>query len=164
MSQSSIARLVFYVGGTLLAVVVWRTELHMQSTQQVYGEYTETLTGAQQSQLSAFLEMNRLITTLSTTLLGAMGFFLVNDTKGKGSTRELWAAFACAVCVGLSLFYGYHAYQDIIFMLQSQTFNLYGDMISWDRQGHFSMFLLAAFFFVDFAFHELNRSEEPAVK
>ena len=163
MSQSIIARSIFYVGGTLLAVVVWRTELHMQSTTQVYGEFTESLTGAQQSQLSAFLEMNRLITTLSTTLLGALGFFLVND-KGKGSTRELWAAFACAVCVGLSLFYGYHAYQDIIFMLQSQTFNLYGDMISWDRKGHFSMFLLAAFFFIDFAFHELNRSEEPSVK
>jgi hypothetical protein len=159
MNNPTAARILFYVACLLVAVTVWWTERRVQAAPQVYGELITDLGSSQESQLSAFLEMNRLIITLSTTTLGAMGFFLSRGRKGGFLPRELWAASACALCVGLSLFYGYHAYQDIIFMLQNNTFDLSTALIAWDRHWHFAMFVLGTFFFVDFAFNELNRKE-----
>jgi hypothetical protein len=160
LSNPVVGRSLFYVGCFLIALVVWWTERRLQAGPQVFGELITDLDSSQQSQLSAFLEMNRLIITLSTTTLGAVGFFLSRDRKGRFIARELWAASACAVCVGLSLFYGYHAYQDIIFMLQYNTFDLNTSLIAWDRQWHLATFVLGTFFFADFAFNELNRKEE----
>lgn len=153
------ARLAFYVGCIVLATIVWKTEVYKQyNTADVLGVLptSNSPDQLQQAQLNAFLEMNRLVTTLGTTLLGALGFFLSNR-KANSERGELWAAFASFVCVALSLYYGYRGYMDLIGMLNNNTFDLGGSLISWDRELHFNLFLLGVFFFADFAFHELNR-------
>jgi len=121
------------------------------------------LSPLQDKQMSAFLEMNRLLITLATSLLGAIGFLLANKREGQ-SARALWAALASAVCVGLSLYFGYRAYEDIIQMLQPPypAFDLTGPLVSWDRYAHFFTFLLGVFFFFDFAFHEVSKSKEDS--
>lgn len=168
------SRLVFYVACILLAVCVYGIEYHLQNPQpQILGEVPVTdssgekpgsINSVEQQQLSALLEMNRLITTLGTTLMGALGFLLANH-RAHSRLRDMWAAFASFVCVGLSVFYGYEAYQDIIVMLQNKLklnwFDLTSGTIPIDRALHFAFFVLAVFFFADFAFHELNR-EGPA--
>jgi hypothetical protein len=159
MGPPRIARLGFYIGAVVLAAGVWKIEVLMQSRMQVYGSLIDSLTQLQEKQLEAFLDMNRLVTTLGTTLLGAMGFFLASSRKAHSLPRELWAAFGSAVCVGLSLYFGYHAYEDILLMLQNKTFDLTSPQISWDRHAHFNTFLLGVFLFADFAFHELSKED-----
>jgi hypothetical protein len=156
------ARLAFYIGAIVLGMVVWAGEVYMQNRPQILGSSISELDPLQEKQLDAFLEMNRLLTTLGTTLLGALGFFLVSRRKPGSSPPDLWAAFASAICVGLSLYFGYRAYEDIIGMFQPpyRTFDLTATMISWDRYAHFYTFLLGVFFFADFALHQLSPEDE----
>jgi hypothetical protein len=156
-----IGRLGFYISVIVFAVVVWRTEVFIQNRPQVYGELISDLSPLQEKQLGAFLEMNRLLITLGTALLGAMGFLLVNAHKARSSARQLSPAFASAFFVGLSIYYGYRAYEDLVIMLQppDPTFDLNGYLIAWDRHAHFFTFLLGVFFFADFAFRQLTRED-----
>ena len=108
-----IGRLGFYISVIVFAVVVWRSEVFIQNRPQVYGELISDLSPLQEKQLGAFLEMNRLLITLGTALLGAMGFLLVNTHKARSSARQLSPAFASAFFVGLSVYYGYRAYEDL---------------------------------------------------
>ncbi len=153
----STSRVAYYGAILLLAAAVWLFEGFLQTRSQVYGEQLEQLSELQSEQLDAFTGMNNLVTTLGTALLGAMGFLMVSGGKSRSSVRQMWAAFGSAVCVGLSLYFGYHAYQDVLFMLGNQTFDLDATQISWDRQLHFDVFLLGVVLFADFAFHELTQ-------
>ena len=161
-----IGRLGFYVGAAVLAGVVWIIEVYIQSKPQVYGAAISSLDPLQEKQLGAFLQMNQLLIALGTALLGAIGFFLDRRRKSYSTPRQLWAAFASALCGGLSLYFGYRAYEDVVLMLEPPypTFDLTGSLILWDRYAHFGTFLLGVFFFADFAFHELtgeNKHEYP---
>jgi len=118
--------------------------------------YVDTLSASQAKQLDAFLEMNRLVTTLGTGLLGAIGFLLANGRNAGSPARELWAAIASAICVGVSLLSGYVVYQSILWMLESGFFNLNNPEILWVHHAHFYSFLLGVVFFAEFAFHDLR--------
>jgi hypothetical protein len=161
--RSIIRRLCLYSGVLGLVAMVWLLEVYMQNRTQaagVYGSLIDALTPLQEKQLSAFMQMNQLLITLGTTLLGAMGFLLVGR-RGARSFRELWAPLMSALCVGLSLYFGYRAYADVIQMFQPPfpTFDLTGSLILWDRYAHFFTFLLGAFFFLDFAFQEVSKED-----
>jgi hypothetical protein len=171
MVRPKMTRLAFYAGCIGLAVLAYGIEVHMQNSQQVLGEISSSgssgqltqpgsISNAQQAQLSALLEMNQLITTLGTTLMGALGFLLANR-KAASKSRGLWAAFASFASVGLSIYFGYRAYRDIIEMLQNAQnigwFDVISGVIAVDRECHFLFFVLGVFFFADFAFHELNQ-------
>lgn len=151
-----IGRLGFYIAAAFLALVVWRSEVYMQTRVQVYGVSADSLSDLQQQQLQAFLDMNRLLTTLATTLLGAVGLLTFGGFKGHHCSRELWAAVAGGLCIGLSLYFGYHAYEDILFMLQNQTFDLTSAAIFLDCQAHFYAFLLGTIFFADFVYQNMR--------
>lgn len=180
-------RIAFYVGCFLLMAVVYANETYMQRPQaQVLGVLSSSdtpspppadaaLNKVEQAQLTAFLDVNQLITTLGTTMLGALGYFLTTR-KGKAKRGGLWAAVASFVCVGLSIYFGYHAYLDVIAILQkidqvqksasiaqlsgsTNVFDLSSGLVGVDRELHFGLFLLGVFFFADFAFHELNQKE-----
>lgn len=156
-TRAVIFRLLFYMGATAFILVVWQYQKHFS------GSWIEPLvtsiSPAQEKELDALLEMNRLITTLGTGLLGAMGFILVNGHKEHRGTGAFWAAFASAVCVGLSIFFGYVVYLGIIAMLQNQFFDLDNPGIWWARQAHFYTFLLGVVLFGDFAFQILHSEE-----
>jgi hypothetical protein len=152
--RAAVFRLVFYLGATLFILAVWQYQKHM--TGNWIEPLTPTLSCEQGRELDALLEMNRLITTLGTGLLAAIGFLLVNVRQPKRGSQALWAACCSAICVGFSLFFGYVVYLGIISMLQNQYFDLDVGPILWARQAHFYSFLLGAVLFGDFAFHNLH--------
>lgn len=143
--RATIHRLVFYVGATAVVLLVWQVQKHV--TGAYFEPLIDSLTPLQEKQLDAFLEMNRLITTLGTALLGAIGFLLVNGRKEHLRPGALWTALGSTVCVGLSLLSGYIVYLGILWMLQSKFFNLNISGILWARQAHFYTFLLGVVFF-----------------
>jgi hypothetical protein len=148
----------FYISATGLIIAL--SLFQSYAAGQYIEPFVESLTTAQGRQLDAFLEMNRLLITLGTALLGATGFLLVNGHKMEAGSRALWTAFLSAVCVGLSVFFGYLVYLSVLWMLESQFFDLNNPRVLWPRQAHFYSFLLGVVFFTDFAFHQLREEQE----
>jgi hypothetical protein len=155
------ARGAYYVAVLVVAIVVLIFELQLQSGVQVYGVQVDRLTELQEKQLDAFLNMNSLLITLGTALLGAVGFLMVRERKTPSPTH-LWAGFGSAICAMLSLYFGYQAYQDLLFMFQNSTFDLLTTLIERDRHAHFYTLLLGVVLFADFAFHELGQEDGDA--
>jgi hypothetical protein len=160
ISRPAIARFGFYLGVIALALVVWQVQESMFSKSYIE-EQTVALSPLQEKQLDAFLQMNQLLITLATATMGALGFML---SQGKMRRwRELLSAAASAVFAGCSLYFGYLAYQGILWMLQSGFFNLDNPAIQWTRHVHFYALLLSVFFFADFIIHDIGK-EDPNEK
>jgi glucan phosphoethanolaminetransferase (alkaline phosphatase superfamily) len=155
--RPGIGRFRFYIGAIVLVAAVLAYQHFMQSRQQVYGSSIDALTALQEKQLEAFLSMNQLLIALGTTMFGAMGFLLARNPRPHSAPRQLWPAAGSAICVGLSLYFGYKSYDDVLFMLQQSTFDLYGNLVLGDRVAHFATLMAGAFLFADFAFHEMSR-------
>jgi hypothetical protein len=88
-----------------------------------------------------------------------MGFLLINGRKVSRWSGAKWLALGSAMCVALSLFFGYVVYLGIIAMLQNAIFDLDIPVILWARQAHFYTFLLAVVLFGDFAFQTLHMED-----
>ena len=149
--RPGIGRVRFYIGAIVLIAAVLAYQHFMQNRSQVYGPSIDALTVLQEKQLEAFLSMNQLLIALGTAMFGAMGFLLARNPRPHSAPRELWAAVGSAICVGLSLYFGYKSYDDVLFMLG-------------DRVAHFATLMAGAFLFADFAFHEMSREDghEPS--
>lgn len=154
----------FYIVVVVLAVVSWQTQKDMTTTSQRFLQAQGGVAGTavvldsiKERQLDAYLEMNRLLTTLGTTLLGALGFLLFGREKGGQLTRHRWAAFVSVFCVAISIFFGYVAYLFILSMLGNGLFDLTSLNVHWAQQAHFYTFLAGVVFFADFAFCNLNQ-------
>jgi hypothetical protein len=162
--RPGIGRVRFYIGTIVLIAAVLAYQHFMQNRSQVYGPSIDALTVLQEKQLEAFLSMNQLLIALGTAMFGAMGFLLARNPRPHSAPRELWAAVGSAICVGLSLYFGYKSYDDVLFMLQQSTFDLYGTLVLGDRVAHFATLMAGAFLFADFAFHEMSREDghEPS--
>lgn len=152
-----IARVAFYIGAAVVAAVAWEFQNYPVVHQQIVRPVAESLTQIEEKQLQAFLDMNRLLTTLGTTMLGALGFLLASGRKDHPRSRELWPAIASGAFAILSVFFGYAAYEEIIAMLQYPFFDLNAPMIFWPHRAHFYTLLLSVFFFGDFAIHDLGK-------
>jgi hypothetical protein len=143
----------FYIGAIVIAVVVWRIENYMQSG-AIY-----VATPIQEKAVDAFLEMNRLLTTLATTLLGAMGLLLFGGFRGRSCSRELWAAIAGAVSVSLSIYYGYVAYLTVISMLAAGSFDPYSSQLLKAQYAHFYTFLVGVILFAGFVYKNMSTED-----
>ncbi len=168
----------FYIAVVFFAIAAWGTQSWMSALAQrqlvekaptsgIFGEAVPVtqLTDVQQRQLDAYLEVNRLLTTLGTTLLGALGFLLFGQQKAGAWTRHRWAAFLGTFFVAVSIFFGYVAYSFVLQQLQNlvQPFELNPalDLTSssphWAQQAHFYTFLAGVVFLADFVFHNLTK-------
>jgi hypothetical protein len=108
-------------------------------------------------QIDAYLEVNRLLTTLATTVLGALGFILFRAGEGVRTLR-LWAAVIGALLVAVSIFFGYVAYGFVLQTLQTPA-AIFGNPHSAPlvaQQLHFYTFLVGVIFLADFALHNLK--------
>jgi hypothetical protein len=153
----------FYLIVVALAAIAWQTQKDMTTISQRFLESQGGVAGAsvvldniKERQLDAYLEMNRLLTTLGTTLLGALGFLLFGREKGAPLTQHRWAAFLSVFCVAISIFFGYVAYLFILSMLANGLFDLTSLNVHWAQQAHFYTFLAGVVFFADFAFCNLK--------
>jgi len=149
-SKQTIARIIvkrfgFYFGAIMIAVAVWGIEYHMQSGPTIY-EATPT----QDKAVDAFSEMNRLLITLGTSLLGAMGLLLSSGFRGRDCSRDLWAAITGAVFVAASIYYGYVANLIVITMVAAGNFDPYNSALVRTHSLHFGTFLAGVILFAGF--------------
>jgi hypothetical protein len=161
IGRPRIGRLGFYIGAVAIALAAWQFQRYI-SGQQIFESQVESLTQLQEQQLQAFLDMNRLLTTLGTTMLGALGFLLASGSKGQARSNVRWSALASGAFAGISVFFGYVASEGILFMLRNEFFDLEAPVILWPHTAHFYALLLSVFFFSDFAIHDLNKEDRSA--
>jgi hypothetical protein len=118
------------------------------------------------AQLNALYNMDNLITTLATALLGGLGYFLANRGMKKHLQAEMRLVVAIAGCAALSLFLGYVLYLGLLDMSGKEVCVPGVLGIAWVRGTQFYSFLLAVVLFGDLAFqavkvedgHEENHS------
>jgi hypothetical protein len=158
--RAIVSRVAFYATLALFMLAVWQILPHLGYG--VVGAQLSSLDDLQKRQLDAFLEMNGLVTTLTTGLLGALGFLLLNGREVNRGPVTKWLAFGSALSAALSLFFGYVVYLTLSDMLGQGSFDLTIPSIFWARQAHFYLFLIAVLLFGDFAFHAFFTEERHA--
>jgi len=154
-------KLVVYGVVALVALMSWesqdfmkRLEAHRLAMQGgIAGVVVDSLSDLQTKQLDAYLELNRLLTTLGTTLLGAV-FFLMFNSKFTWKSRT-WSAMLGTLSISVSIFFSYVAYLFFIASLGDGTPDVTGSLPHLAQQAHFYTFLLGVVFFADFIFHNL---------
>ena len=161
----------FYLIIIVVGIGAWATPNYMQRLAQreqlqsqggVVGPVLERLTDLQSKQLDAYVDLNRLLTGLGTTTLGAVFFFLIGGGKATAWRQHWWAAVLSVVCVSVSIFFGFVAYLIVISMLRDGTCDVTSYTPYWAQLAHFYTFLAGVVFFADFSYHNLikeNRYE-----
>jgi len=156
--RSTVGRLFFYLGTAALAFAAWRGQIYIETRPIPLDDPTVVgLSKLQESQLQAFVAMNGLLTTLGTAMLGALGYLLVNKRGDHPRSHELWPAFACGVFGVASLYSGYAAYEGLLYMLESEFFDLRFPWIGWNNEFQFGFLLLGVFFLSDFASRNFSK-------
>jgi hypothetical protein len=157
----------FYLVVIVVGVGAWASQYFMQSFAQrqllsqggIVGPALERLTDLQSKQLDAYFDLNRLLTGLGTTLLGAVFFFLFGGGKATPWRQHWWAAVVSVLCVSVSIFFGYVAYIIVISMLRDGTCDVTSFMPYWAQWAHFYTFLAGVVFFADFAYHNFIKEQ-----
>ncbi len=159
----------FYIVVFLIAVVAWESQKQMyklgenaifsQAQDGVVGEVLSECNGVEKQQIQAYLEINRLLTTLGTTLLGAVFYLLSGGTKFVWTCRR-WAALTGMIFVAVSIFFGYVAYSFIISVLHDGRCDISMYYPHWAQQTHFYTFFLGVVFFADFTYCNLMRGNK----
>ena len=126
----------------------------------IAGEVVTQCSGVQTQQFDAYLEINRLLTTLGTTLLGAVFYLLFSGGKNLAWKRRKWAAVLGTIFVAVSIFFGYVAYLFIISILQNGNCDISRSYPHWAQQAHFYTFLLGVVFFADFTYRNLGQEDK----
>jgi hypothetical protein len=161
----------FYIVILMIATVTWEGQRYMYAAGErqivtenggISGTVVSDCSGVETQQINAYLEVNRLLTTLGTTLLGAVFFLFFNSGKAPNWKRKQWAAMAGAVFVAVSIFFGYVAYLFIISILQNGSCDISRSYPHWAQQTHFYTFLLGVVFFADFTYSNLRMEEKRA--
>jgi hypothetical protein len=155
MSQSFVHRVIhrfgFYFCAFAFAGAVWQTEHYLLSGPIIYLPVP-----AQAQAVDAFSDMNRLLITLGTSLLGAMGLLLFGGIKGRACSRELWAAMAGALSVAVSIYYGYLANLNVMSMVVDGYFDPRNPALQRIHGLHFGFFLLGVIFFAGFIYQNVR--------
>ena len=119
--------------------------LYIQSLSFAEAEL-ETLSNLQEKQIDLFVQQSNLLTTLTGALFAALGALSVKDTHQPLNAPDLSVLMLAATFAGFSLYFGYLAYQEIIWMLGQKFFNLDTPQLAWPRRLQFFTFLGGVFF------------------
>jgi hypothetical protein len=80
----------FYIAILFIATATWQGQRYMYAAGEreivtanggIAGEVVTDCSGIEKQQIDAYLEINRLLTTLGTTLLGAVFFLMFNSGR-----------------------------------------------------------------------------------
>lgn len=124
-------------------------------------ELLSDLKDFQTRQLDTFLEMNKLLTTLATVAIGAStGFIAGREGKQPVLPQQMKRAVAAWILLGASIYFGYLATQQVVWMLHSRFFNLYYAGIAWPTRFQFWTFLIAVVVMAEFVYGDSSRIRE----
>jgi hypothetical protein len=149
-------RMALYVIVAAVALVVWYSEGRSST---FYASQQDNPTQWQQMGVSVASETTRLLTTLGTGLLGALGL-LMGGAAGDVRTRHMWAAFASAVSAGVSLFYGYVVHLHLLWMIAYKTLDTTSPFFVTPSHCQFYALLAAGLFFADYAAQNMGSRNE----
>jgi hypothetical protein len=166
IGRTRVVRLGFYFATVALVGVVWIARRHMDAAAFGGIIFSSSSTSDpnqwQQMGLQAISEMNTLLTTLATALLGALGLLLSSGARNRPRTRHLWSAFISALMVGVSIYFGYVGHLHVLWMIKNENFDPNSLVYILPSYSQFYALLIAVFFFADFAVHDLieEKSDE----
>ena len=154
----------FYVIVLVIGVAVWSLQTYVYRA--VYGgpgKIFAVLPASplppsdwQKLSVEAMSESNRLLTTLGTAMLGALGFVLGGKMTGGSRGRHMWAGFLAATGGGLSLYFGFMSHLNLVAMINNDTFTPYNSVYQFSSHAQFYTLIAGAIFFADFAVHQLR--------
>jgi hypothetical protein len=158
------SRVGFYVVVIICAVVAWRFQQHWTTpswpADGIISSSQAEMTSWDAKAIDAASQTNSLLTTLGTAMLGAIGLLLINHSA-RHRPRHLWSAMGSSVCVGISIYFGYVGYLEVLAATTNHSpINPYNASFLGPSRAQFYALLLAALLFADFTFHELTKKEE----
>lgn len=164
LDKQTLARVRFYIAVVVLVAAVWGIQTYKYD--QIYNTPGSIISSSsasdstpndwQKMSIQSANNANALLTTLATALLGAVGFLMSKAADGAKSLRHMWAALLAAVGGGISLYFGYVRHLNLMGTLSIETFNPYDPVFLFLSHAQFYALLAGAFFFADFAFHDLG--------
>jgi hypothetical protein len=156
--RAILIRLAFYLGFVGLVFAVWKVQIDLSGS--FIEPLASSLSSVQGKEIDIILQVNSLLISLSTGLLGALGFLLTTGRKASRWSGAKWFALGSAVCVSVSIFLGYEVYLTIIEMLEVPIWDPNGGPLAWPRAFQFYSFLLAVVLFGDFAFQTFHAEDK----
>jgi hypothetical protein len=161
LAKRPFARLWFYVSVVILVLSVWGIQNH--EFRRRYGQPvvfsgtpdTPTPSDWQKMLTDAMTQANAQATSLGTALLGALGL-LIGRARNGSKFRHVWAALLAATGAVLSLYFGYMGHVYILSMIYTHLSDPNDPVYSFLNGAQFYTLLAGAFFFADFAFHDLS--------
>jgi hypothetical protein len=158
----------FYAAAVLIVFSVWAVQMHVyRQVFSVPGKIFSASPGTpsepsewQKMSVQAMTESNRLLTTLATAMLGALGLLVGSKAQNGFGSRHMWAAFLGALGGSLSLYFGYVSHLNLLAMINNQTPNPYDPVYLFSSHAQFYTLLAGAFFLADFAAHYMAE-EKP---
>jgi hypothetical protein len=150
------ARLGFYLVSILMAVAVWRFTNYMNARPYDPASLNQADPGRA---VDAYENINNLLITLGTGILGAMGFLLTNKPNRQYRFQDLWPASLSVVCVGVSLYFGYVSFVNVEFVVGNTIGTIQVELAQWPQKAHFLTLLAGVFFFADFVMQDLGKAD-----
>ncbi len=146
----------FYVAFSAIVVILVAFEAFLTSLPfaDAIPDYAEQL---QQRQLDSYFEMIQLLITLATVTIGGITGYVINRDNTKGLSRLLLRRVVAswALCAA-SLYFGYLAYQQAVWMLNNGFFNPANPRIWVPTRAQFWSFLASVVVFADFVYMSLQ--------
>ena len=103
-----------------------------------------SLAAIHEKQIDLFIQQSNLLTTLASALLAALGAFLLKADGPPIRGGEFALILLALISSGGSLYFGYLAYQEVIWMLHNNFFNVENPYVEWARRLQFFAFLIGA--------------------
>jgi hypothetical protein len=164
-------RVFFYLLAVVVSVAVWLVQSYIRaaapaasgviSSTSLNGSDssdTQAKADTQASAVTMYTTTTGLLTTLATALLGALGYVLMNG--GQAKTRLSVAAMLSATFAFVSIYFGYRCDNNALWYVYEGAFTPGAAPLVWPKEIQFGSLLLAAFFFADYAFHELGKEPQ----
>lgn len=158
-----VAQFGFYIAFAGLAATVWGIQYYMEAATAppsgtILSSWSPNSNPNQWQQMGfqAISETNRLLTTLGTALLGALGLVLGDRAKNR-TPHHLWSAFLSAMSTCLSLYYGYVGHLNLLTMIYSENFDPYSPAYLLPSHLQFYTLLVGVFLLAGFVFYNLRR-------
>ena len=155
----------FYVAFSALVLMLVAFEAFLTSLPfaDAIPDYAEQL---QQRQLDSYFEMIQLLITLATVTIGGITGYVIKGDKATGlSHQQLRRVVASWGLCAASLYFGYLAYQQAVWMLNNGFFNPANPRIWIPTRAQFWSFLASVVVFADFVYMSLQVTDaDPARK
>jgi hypothetical protein len=120
-------------------------------------DYSQEL---QKRQLDAYFEMIKLLITLATLALGGITGYVINRDRAIGlAGGQLRRVIASWTLCAASLYFGYLAYQQVVWMLNNGFFNPFNPRVWIPTRAQFWSFLACIVVFADFVYGSLHSCE-----